>query len=661
MAQYVLIIEDEDSVGKAIAEVCTGLGLESSIAKRGADALAAFDARPADLVTLDLLLPGGMDGSKVAEQLRAKPAGAEVPIVVLSGFVKDPKAQADLQTKYAVKSILQKPLKADDLRAAIAGPLGVSLKSVSSPGMPAVQAGPPAAHERAGMDSFEADLRQRPPYAIFTELNKAKAEGVLELARGNAKKRFWLQRGYFRYATSNVKAENLAGLLPAKGVPEAKVNEGLQLAKANGISIPDALVQVRAVAQKDLAALLTQQTEEVAITAYQWPDGTATFKAGSADTNVEGRANPVICVIKGIKRFSNPQEARTRLAPNAKEVLERTPELDREMFALKGLFPGETVSPMVNGRLTLGDILAKAKEADLVLLYALVVSGLAKVKGAVAAAAAAAAAAASTPQPMKAVSKPNRPYTPEEDASRQLIAGEARRQNGTTTHYQVLGVAQNADAAAIKAAYLKLARTFHTDAFSGQELGEQQPALEQVFKRITEANAAIGDPKAREEYDTYMDRKAKGLPTDVGEILKADSAFSRAEAANKQGRLKDAEKLYREAVQLNPGEPNYFVALAKANFALKGKPAAKECLEMVDKALAMGQDSLPALTLKGQFLLELNQGKEALEVLRKVTSTSPGFENAMDLLKRAKVAAAGGGAEPEKGGLLGKLFGGKGK
>jgi CheY-like chemotaxis protein/tetratricopeptide (TPR) repeat protein len=653
---YVLIIEDEESVGKAIGEVCAGLGLEFSVARRGDEALASFDARIPDLITLDLLLPGGMDGSKVAEAVRGKHGGAEVPIVVLSGFVKDPKAQADLQSKFAVKTILQKPLKADDLRAALAAPLGINLRALASAAPAPALAGPPAAHERAGLDSFEADLRQRPAYALFGELFRAKAEGVLELARGNAKKRFWLQRGFFRYATSNVKAETLVGLLPAKGVPEAKINEALQLVKAKGLSVPEALVQARVVAQKDLSGLLTQQTEEVAITAYQWPDGTASFKAGPADTNVEGRANPVLCVIKGVKRFVTPQDAKAKLASGPKEVVERTPEMDREMFAIKNLFTGETVSPMINGRSTVGDILVKAKEPDLVLVHALLVSGLARVRGAAPPAAADAAAA-----PKRAAVRPSRPFTPEEEASRTLIAAEARRLSSAVTHYQVLGVPPSADAAAIKAAYLKLARTFHTDAFSGQELGELGPELEQVFKRITEANAVLGDAAQKEEYDTLLDRKARGLPTDVNEILKADSAFSRAENARKQGRLKEAEKLYREAVQLNPGEPNYLFALAQSTHAMRGKEAIREALELLDKALAIEQDSLKVLKLKGQLQLESGQAKEALETLRKVAGINPIFENVGTLIKEAKAAAQGGGAEPEKGGLLGKLFGNKGK
>jgi molecular chaperone DnaJ len=61
--------------------------------------------------------------------------------------------------------------------------------------------------------------------------------------------------------------------------------------------------------------------------------------------------------------------------------------------------------------------------------------------------------------------------------------------------YAILGVPQDADAAAIKKAYRKLARTHHPDQNAGDA------AAEQKFKDIGEAHAVLSDPKQRQEYD----------------------------------------------------------------------------------------------------------------------------------------------------------------
>jgi molecular chaperone DnaJ len=61
--------------------------------------------------------------------------------------------------------------------------------------------------------------------------------------------------------------------------------------------------------------------------------------------------------------------------------------------------------------------------------------------------------------------------------------------------YATLGVAQDADAATIKKAYRKLARTLHPDANPGNENAERR------FKEVGEAYSVLSDPEQRQQYD----------------------------------------------------------------------------------------------------------------------------------------------------------------
>jgi molecular chaperone DnaJ len=61
--------------------------------------------------------------------------------------------------------------------------------------------------------------------------------------------------------------------------------------------------------------------------------------------------------------------------------------------------------------------------------------------------------------------------------------------------YAILGVPQDADDAAIKKAYRKLARKYHPDQNAGDASAEKK------FKDIGEAHAVLADPKQRQEYD----------------------------------------------------------------------------------------------------------------------------------------------------------------
>lgn len=64
-------------------------------------------------------------------------------------------------------------------------------------------------------------------------------------------------------------------------------------------------------------------------------------------------------------------------------------------------------------------------------------------------------------------------------------------------YYSTLGVERNADAAAIKKAYRKLAQKYHPDRNPGDKQAEEQ------FKKITEAYAVLSDPEKRRQYDQF--------------------------------------------------------------------------------------------------------------------------------------------------------------
>src|SRR4029079_14543218 len=59
------------------------------------------------------------------------------------------------------------------------------------------------------------------------------------------------------------------------------------------------------------------------------------------------------------------------------------------------------------------------------------------------------------------------------------------------THYEILGVAEQADKKQIKAAYYALAPAFHPDKYFRKRLGSYKTKIEAIFNRITLAHDVL--------------------------------------------------------------------------------------------------------------------------------------------------------------------------
>jgi two-component system response regulator RegX3 len=74
------MVEDEESIAEPLAYMLRAEGFEVTLAATGPDGLLAFDRGGADLVLLDLMLPG-MSGTDVCRELRTRSA---VPVIMLT-------------------------------------------------------------------------------------------------------------------------------------------------------------------------------------------------------------------------------------------------------------------------------------------------------------------------------------------------------------------------------------------------------------------------------------------------------------------------------------------------------------------------------------------------------------------------------------------------
>src|SRR5213076_3402194 len=78
-----LLIDDDAKLASLVAEYLGQNEVDVTIAGDGERGLAALKKGSFDVVLLDIMLPG-VDGLEVCRRIRALPAGAAVPIVMLT-------------------------------------------------------------------------------------------------------------------------------------------------------------------------------------------------------------------------------------------------------------------------------------------------------------------------------------------------------------------------------------------------------------------------------------------------------------------------------------------------------------------------------------------------------------------------------------------------
>ena len=109
----ILIVEDEVSFSDPLSYLLSKEGYEVSVAENGHDALTEFDSAGADLVLLDLMLPG-LSGVDVCRALRQR---SNVPVIMLTA--KDSEIDKVVGLELGADDYVTKPYSSRELLARI--------------------------------------------------------------------------------------------------------------------------------------------------------------------------------------------------------------------------------------------------------------------------------------------------------------------------------------------------------------------------------------------------------------------------------------------------------------------------------------------------------------------------------------------------------------
>jgi two-component system response regulator RegX3 len=131
----ILVVEDEESFSDPLSYLLRKEGYEVAVAGDGHAALDEFDRAGADLVLLDLMLPG-LPGTEVCRQLRTR---SSVPVIMLTA--KDSEIDKVVGLELGADDYVTKPYSSRELVARIRAVLRRGLE-VEATQTATVEAGP---------------------------------------------------------------------------------------------------------------------------------------------------------------------------------------------------------------------------------------------------------------------------------------------------------------------------------------------------------------------------------------------------------------------------------------------------------------------------------------------------------------------------------------
>ena len=88
-SESILVVEDEEAVRAFVTRVLSGLGYQVVTAASGVEALTLLAANDSavDLLLTDVILPGELQGNRLAQEL--KPSHPDLPVLFMSGYPRD--------------------------------------------------------------------------------------------------------------------------------------------------------------------------------------------------------------------------------------------------------------------------------------------------------------------------------------------------------------------------------------------------------------------------------------------------------------------------------------------------------------------------------------------------------------------------------------------
>jgi len=228
---------------------------------------------------------------------------------------------------------------------------------------------------------LRGQLRELPLPDILQHLRLSGSTGVLSLVSGGARKALYLKSGRVVFASSNLPNDRLGEILIREGKITVDEYEASIRAITKGKRQGKVLVEMGALSPKDLWEGVQAQVREIVFSLFLWEEGQFHFEESSLPDNerITVDLDVLSLILEGVRRIDANGAVQSRY-PEGMLLLERGEAVPHGLLEpyeghVLGLVDGERTVLEISHDSEIGD------NETLKVLYALLCSGLVKVKG----------------------------------------------------------------------------------------------------------------------------------------------------------------------------------------------------------------------------------------------------------------------------------------
>ncbi|MBI4821758.1 MAG: response regulator [Deltaproteobacteria bacterium] len=671
MSHRILVVDDEESVREMASDFLSAQGYQVLTAADGDEALNHIQSSRPHLALIDFLLPR-KNGFALAEAIRANPESAELPLIMMSGVFKNPKTAVEAREKFQVLDFLSKPLDMNRVialaRQALASvpvdemPDQLEFEGEQPPedatsdegilGAPTQQTGrgaasrkPAGGHRGRPFPAIpgEGHLGSCPVALLLSITRYDQLTGMLDLSGDDGThRRVYIRGGQPIFMQSTSDGENVGALLLRRGrITEPDYDRCVQYMKAKKRTLQQALLELKLASEQDLATAYKLLAGQLLPSALGMSEGTFKWRETDAFAGrvPEGSFEPLSVLFEGIKRHVHPPQIIRFFRGREDIPLRRTAQFDELLPFFRRAFSANNIANRIDGNGTYRRLSAgtTAEAAQVVpQLYAMVTSGMCvlpeidadnEVDAVVNSAAAEVEGIGGASFLAQDDDEVEGDSPEEKGAIGRIKKGHDKYMS--MNFFEIFGIkaSKEVDLGRLKNQYFTLAKQWHTDAYAGLQIGRTaRKQVDELFARITEAYETITNPEKRNEYLIFLDREAKGLPTDANQVFKAEAVFDEGVAALRRRDNKGAKAKFAEAVKLNLGQPIFRAHLGWATYLAdpKSQDALLDAVKQLKQSLEEQGNLAVAYQFLGQISAATQKEAEAKRWFQKCLELEPG-------------------------------------